>query len=48
VKKLIKPPELEVAKTRALAVVSEPVTKVPVARDETALLGDLRTLVQSA
>jgi len=48
VKKSIKPPELGVAKARARAVAPGPATKVPVAINETALLGDLRTLIQSA
>lgn len=47
-KKLIERPEPCLTKSRTRAVVPRSAVKVPSAIDEAALLGDLRTLVQSA
>ena len=47
-KKLIERPETGLAKSRARAVLPGSTAKVPAAIDEAALLGDLRTLVQTA
>ena len=47
-KKLIERPETGLAKSRARAALPKSAAKVPAAIDEAALLGDLRTLVQSA
>ena len=47
-KKLIERPERGLAKSRAQAVVPGSTATAPIVIDEAALLGDLRTLVQSA